>query len=59
MIVLRWFAKMFYVASTKKTLPEYRANKYGGTTVSILKRGGLQSSWNDAKILAGWVSNEV
>ena len=43
-----------YVYGAKCPVEGYLVNKSGGTTVSVLKRGGWAQAWNDAQVLAGW-----
>ena len=51
----RWMTSQVYVYTTcRNDYKDYPVNKSGGTTVSVLKRGGWVQGWYDALILAGW-----
>jgi len=57
---MRWYTEQLYIyKATPASASErgYQVNKSGGTTVSIKKRGGWQTSWSDAKVLASWPSD--
>lgn len=60
-LYVRWMTSQIYVYTTAakaKDYKEYVVNKSGGTTISILKRGGWAQCWSDAKVLAGWEDSD-
>ena len=52
--ICRWFNKMFYVSTAINVIQDYKVNKNGGCTISLLKRGGVGCAWAHAKLIAGW-----
>ena len=47
-------SQMYVYTTCRNDYKDYPVNKSGGTTVSVLKRGGWLQGWYDALILAGW-----
>ena len=45
---------MFYVSTEINVIQDYKVNKNGGCTISLLKRGGVGCAWAHAKLIAGW-----
>lgn len=45
---------MFYINSAKNVRDGFTVNKHGGTTVSVLKRGGLKAAWAVTCDIAAW-----
>ncbi len=54
---VRWVLEQIYLTNVVNHLASYTDGKGKGCTVSVKKRGGWAVSWQAAKFIAGWSSD--